>query len=110
VGTDTPDIREIAVTVDNNLERVHVLGGSDIKYLPYQARKISAVLTVFLREGVYYGYAVGDTFKTVTWTIATGKTLTLTNAKLTRLESFPFKAADLVIERWHLEAKTAALT
>jgi len=113
IGTDTPDVHEVAVTVDNNLERVHVLGAAEVKHLPYQARRISATLTLLLREGVYYGYAVGDTFKTVTWTLQSGspaKTLTLGNAKLTRLESMTFKPAELVFERWRLEAKTASLT
>lgn len=113
IGTDTPDVHEVAVTVDNNLERVHVLGAAEVKHLPYQARRISATLTLLLREGVYYGYAVGDTFKTVTWTLQSGspaKTLTLGNAKLTRLESMALKPTELVVERWRLEAKTASLT
>ncbi|MEM2906165.1 MAG: phage tail tube protein [Candidatus Bathyarchaeia archaeon] len=113
IGSDTPDVREVAVTVENNLERVHVLGATEVKYLPYQARRVSATLTLLLREGVYYGYAVGDTFKTVTWTLQSGspaKTLTLGNAKLTRLESMAFKPTELVVERWRLEAKTANLT
>lgn len=113
IGADTPDVREISVTVENNLERVHVLGATEIKYLPYQARRISATLTLLLREGVYYSYAVGDSFKIVTWTLQSGspaKTLTLGNAKLTRLESMALKPTELVVERWRLEAKTASLT
>ncbi len=111
IGALTPDVKEINVTFDRNLERVPILGDSKQKFLVSKHRRISGTLTILWQAITAYNKMTTDNENTITWVLKTAvSTLTLTGCKLTRLEQHRFEPTELVLERYSFTAKTASIT
>jgi len=110
-GSYNLDVREIEVEIARNLERVHVLGGSQVKYLPAKHREIRGTLTILWEDVNQYTDLTGDAKRNLTWVLkSAASTLTLTNAKLSRLESWRAVPTELTFERYGVVAEAASLT
>lgn len=111
IGAANPDVREISVTFERNLERLHVLGQSQQKFLPPKHRRISGTFTILWEDTSQYTNLVNDTGVTITWVLKSAtSTLTLSNCKIHRLEDFPFQPTEIVVEKFAFTALTASLT
>src|SRR3972149_2704114 len=111
VGAANPDVREISVTFERNLERLHVLGQSQQKFLPPKHRRISGTFTILWEDTSQYTNLANDTGVTITWVLKSGTSpLTLSNCKIHRLEDFPFQPTEVVVEKYAFTALTASLT
>ncbi len=111
IGAVNPDVREISVTFERNLERLHVLGQSQQKFLPPKHRRISGTFTILWEDTSQYTNLANDTGVTITWVLKSAtSTLTLSNCKIHRLEDFPFQPTEVVVEKYAFTALTASLT
>ncbi len=111
IGAVNPDVREISVTFERNLERLHVLGQSQQKFLPPKHRRITGNFTILWEDTNQYTNLTSDTGVTITWVLKTAtSTLTLTGCKIHRLEDFPFQPTEIVVEKYAFTALTASLT
>src|SRR3990172_3018522 len=54
IGGVNPDVREISVTFERNLERLHVLGASQQKFMPPKHRRISGTFTILWEDTTQY--------------------------------------------------------
>ncbi len=111
VGAVNPDVREISVTFERNLERLHVLGQSQQKFLLPKHRRITGNFTILWEDTNQYTNLTSDTGVTISWVLKTAtSTLTLTGCKIHRLEDFPFQPTEIVVEKYAFTALTASLT
>lgn len=111
VGAANPDVREISVTFERNLERLHVLGASQQKFMPPKHRRITGTFTILWEDKDQYTNLVNDTGVTISWVLKSAvSTLTLTSCKIHRLEDFSFQPTEIVMEKFAFTALTASLT
>ncbi len=111
IGAVNPDVREFTVIFERNLERLHVLGQSQQKFLPPKHRRITGNFTILWEDTNQYTNLTTDTGVTITWVLKTGggNTLTLNGCKLIRLEDFPFHPTEIVVEKYAFTALNANL-
>ncbi len=111
IGAVNPDVREISVTFERNLERLHVLGQSQQKFLPPKHRRITGNFTILWEDTNQYTNLTSDTGVTISWILKSAtSTLSLSNCKIHRLEDFPFQPTEIVVEKYGFTALTASLT
>ena len=111
VGAANPDVREISVTFERNLEELSVLGQSQHKFLPPKHRRITGTFTILWEDTSQYTNLANDTGVTISWVLKSAtSTLTLSNCKIHRLEDFPFQPTEIVVEKYAFTALTASLT
>lgn len=111
VATASPDVREISVTFERNLEELAVLGQSQHKFLPPKHRRINGTFTILWEDTTQYSNLANDTGVTITWVLKSAtSTLTLSNCKIHRLEDFPFQPTEIVLEKYQFSALTASLS
>ncbi len=111
IGAVSPDVREITVTFERNLERLHVLGQSQQKFLPPKHRRITGNFTILWEDTNQYTNLTSDTGVAISWILKSAtSTLTLSNCKIHRLEDFPFQPTEIVVEKYGFTALTASLT
>src|SRR6266700_1877148 len=111
VGAVNPDVREFSVTFERNLERLHVLGQSQQKFLPPKQRRITGSFMIVWEDVNQYTNLTSDTGVTITWVLKTAvSTLTLNNCKIHKLDDFKFSPTEVVYEKYGFSALTASMT
>ncbi len=111
IGAVNPDVREISVTFERNVERLHVLGQSQQKFLPPKHRRINGTFTILWEDTTQYSNLANNTGVTISWVLKTAtSTLTLSSCKIHRLEEFPFQPTEIVVEKYAFSALTASLS
>jgi len=111
IGAVNPDVREFSVTFERNLERLHVLGQSQQKFLPPKQRRITGSFTIVWEDVSQYTNLTSDTGVTITWVLKTAtSTLTLSGCKLHKLDDFKFSPTEVVYEKYGFSALTASMT
>ena len=111
IGAVNPDVREISVTFERNLERLHVLGQSQQKFLPPRQRRITGSFTIVWEDINQYTNLTSDTGVTITWVLKTAtSTLTLSGCKVHKLDDFKFSPTEIVYEKYGFSALTASMT
>jgi len=111
IGAVNPDVREISVSVNRNLERVYVLGSSQQKFQPPKQRRISGSFTIVWEDTNQYTNLTSDTGVTIAWVLKSAtSTLTLNNCKITREDSFKFTPTEIVYEKYSFSALTGSLS
>ncbi len=111
IGAVNPDVREFSVTFERNVERLFVVGQSQLKFLPPKHRRISGSFTILWEDTNQYTNLTSDTGVTITWVLKSAtSTLTLTGCKIHRLEDFSFTPTEIVVEKYAFTALTASLT
>ncbi len=111
IGAVNPDVREFSVTFERNLERLHVLGQSQQKFLPPKQRRITGSFMIVWEDVNQYTNLTSDTGVTVTWVLKTGvSTLTLNNCKIHKLDDFKFSPTEVVYEKYGFSALAASMT
>src|SRR6266702_5075425 len=111
IGAVAPDVREFSVTFERNLERLHVLGQSQQKFLPPKQRRITGSFMMVWEDVNQYTNLTSDTGVTVTWVLKTGvSTLTLNNCKIHKLDDFKFSPTEVVYEKYGFSALAASIT
>ncbi len=111
IGAVTPDVREIQVTFERNVEKLYVLGQSQQKFLPPKQRRINGTLTIVWEDENQYTNLTGATSVTISWVLKTAvSTLTLTGCELTKLDSWKFDPMEIVYEKYTFTALTASIS
>jgi hypothetical protein len=111
IGAVNPDVREFSVTFERNLERLHVLGQSQQKFLPPKQRRINGNFTIVWEDVNQYTNLTADTGVTITWVLKTAtSTLTLSGCKIHKLDDFKFSPTEIVYEKYGFSALTASIT
>jgi hypothetical protein len=111
VGAINPDVREFSVTFERNLERLHVLGQSQQKFLPAKQRRITGSFTIVWEDVNQYTNLTSDTGVTITWVLKTAaSTLTLSGCKVHKLDDFKFSPTEVAYEKYGFSALTAIMT
>jgi hypothetical protein len=111
VGAVNPDVREFSVTIERNLERLHVLGQSQQKFLPPKQRRITGSFTIVWEDVNQYTNLTSDTGVTITWVLKSAvSTITLTGCKIHKLDGFKFSPTDIVFERYGFSALAASIS
>jgi len=111
IGAVNPDAREFSVTFERNLERLHVLGQSQQKFLPPKQRRITGSFMVVWEDVNQYTNLTSDTGVTITWVLKTAtSTLTLSGCKVHKLDDFKFSPTEVVYEKYGFSALTASMT
>ncbi len=111
IGAVNPDVREFSVTFERNVERLFVVGQSQLKFLPPKQRRISGSFTILWEDTNQYTNLTSDTGVTITWVLkSAASTLTMTGCKIHRLEDFPFQPTEIIVEKYAFTALTASLT
>ncbi len=111
IGGVNPDVREFSCTVERNLERLHVLGSSQHKFLTPKQRRINGSFTIVWEDTNQYTNLTSDTGVTISWVLKSAtSTLTLNNCKLVREDSFKFTSTEIVYEKYSFSALSASLT
>ncbi len=111
IGAVSPDVREIQVNFARNLEKLHVLGLSTMKFLPPKQRRVSGTFTIVWEDINQYTSLVNATNNTITWVLKSGvSTLTLTGVELTKLDSQKFDPQEIVYEKYGFTALTDSLS
>src|SRR5256712_214709 len=111
IGAVNPDVREFSVTFERNLERLHVLGQSQQKFLPPKQRRITGNFTIVWEDVNQYTNLTADTGVTITWVLKTAtSTLTLSGCKIHKLDDFKFSPTEIVYEKYGFSALTASIT
>jgi hypothetical protein len=106
-----PDVREFSVTFERNLERLHVLGQSQQKFLPPKQRRITGNFTIVWEDVNQYTNLTADLPATITWVLKFGtSTLTLSGCKIHKLDDFKFSPTEVVYEKYGFSALTASIT
>ncbi len=110
-GAVNPDVREFSVTFERNLERLHVLGQSQQKFLPPKQRRITGSFMIVWEDVNQYTNLTSDTGVTITWVLKTAvSTLTLNNCKIHKLDDFKFSPTEVVYEKYGFSALAASMT
>ncbi len=111
IGAVNPDVREFSVTFERNLERLHVLGQSQQKFLPPKQRRITGSFMIVWEDVNQYTNLTSDTGVTITWVLKTAvSTLTLNNCKIHKLNDFKFSPTEVVYEKYGFSALAASMT
>ncbi|MEM3732466.1 MAG: phage tail tube protein [Candidatus Bathyarchaeia archaeon] len=114
IGTLTPKVQAFSVTIRNNLRSVFAGGSREFITLHPGERRINGTITILWEDTNYWDLLVSDEYKDIVWTLKSGspaKTLTLANAKFSRINRFPWTpGSDVIAETYAFFAKTAALT
>jgi hypothetical protein len=111
IGAVNPDVREFSCTFQRNLDRLHVLGQSQQKFLPPKQRRITGTFTILWEDVNQYTNLTSDTGVTISWVLKTAtSTLTLTGCKIHKLDDFPFQPTEIVVEKYSFTALAASLT
>ncbi len=111
IGAVNPDVREFSVTFERNLERLHVLGQSQQKFLPPKQRRITGSFMIVWEDVNQYTNLTSDTGVTITWVLKTAtSTLTLSGCKVHKLDDFKFSPTEVVYEKYGFSALTASMT
>jgi len=111
IGAINPDVREFSVTFERNLERLHVLGQSQQKFLPAKQRRITGSFMIVWEDVNQYTNLTSDTGVTITWVLKTAtSTLTLSGCKVHKLDDFKFSPTEVVYEKYGFSALTASMT
>ncbi len=111
IGAVNPDVREFSVTFERNLERLHVLGQSQQKFLPPKQRRITGSFMVVWEDVNQYTNLTSDTGVTITWVLKTAtSTLTLSGCKVHKLDDFKFSPTEVVYEKYGFSALAASMT
>ncbi len=111
IGAANPDVRDFSVSFERNLERLHVVGLSQQKFLPPKQRRINGQFTILWEDTNQYTNLTSDTGVTITWVLKSAtSTLTLTGCKIHKLDDFPFQPTEIVVEKYSFTALTASLT
>src|SRR6266702_1278538 len=111
VGAVNPDVREFSVTFERNLERLHVLGQSQQKFLTPKQRRITGNFTIVWEDVNQYTNLTADLPATITWVLKFGtSTLTLSGCKIHKLDDFKFSPTEVVYEKYGFTALTASIT
>ncbi len=111
IGAVNPDVREFSVTFERNLERLHVLGQSQQKFLPPKQRRITGSFMIVWEDVNQYTNLTSDTGVTITWVLKTAvSTLTLNNCKIHKVDDFKFSPTEVVYEKYGFSALAASMT
>jgi hypothetical protein len=111
IGAVNPDVREFSVTFERNLERLHVLGQSQQKFLPPKQRRITGTFTIVWEDVNQYTNLTSDTGVTITWVLKTAvSTLTLLGCKIHKLDGFKFSPTEVVYEKYGFSALAGSIT
>jgi hypothetical protein len=111
IGAVNPDVREFSVTFERNLERLHVLGQSQQKFLPPKQRRITGSFTIVWEDVNQYTNLTSDTGVTIAWVLKSAvSTVTLTGCKIHKLDDFKFSPTEIVFERYGFSALAASIT
>ena len=111
IGVVNPDVREFTCTFERNLERLHVLGQSQQKFLPPKQRRITGTFTIVWEDVNQYTNLTSDTGVTITWVLKTAtSTLTLSGCKIHKLDGFKFAPTEVVYEKYGFSALTGSIT
>ena len=111
IGAVNPDVREFTCTFERNLERLHVLGQSQQKFLPPKQRRITGTFTIVWDDVNQYTNLTSDTGVTITWVLKTAtSTLTLSGCKIHKLDGFKFAPTEVVYEKYGFSALTGSIT
>ena len=111
IGAVNPDVREFTCTFERNLERLHVLGQSQQKFLPPKQRRITGTFTIVWEDVNQYTNLTSDTGVTITWVLKTAtSTLTLSGCKIHKLDGFKFAPTEVVYEKYGFSALTGSIT
>jgi hypothetical protein len=111
IGALNPDVREFSVTFERNLERLHVLGQSQQKFLPPKQRRITGNFTIVWEDVNQYTNLTSDSGVTITWVLKTATSvLTLSGCKVHKLDDFKFSPTEVVYEKYGFSALTASMT
>jgi len=111
IGAVNPDVKDFTVTFERNLERLHVVGQSQQKFIPPKQRRISGQFTILWEDTNQYTNLTSDTGVAITWVLKSAtSTLTLTGCKIHKLDDFSFTPTDIVVEKYSFVALTASLT
>ena len=106
-----PDVQEMEVTVNNNLERIWILGQALVKFMPFKERRITGRLVVYWNQKDYYPLLLNDTFQDIVWRFhSNGTTLTLEDAKFRTLSAFTIQPLNVIQETYEFAALTANLS
>src|SRR5713226_3838807 len=105
IGAVNPDVRDFSVTFERNLERLHVVGQSQQKFLPPKQRRINGTFTILWEDTNQYTNLTSDTGVTINWVLKSAtSTLTLTGCKIHKLDSFTFTPTEIVVEKYSFTA------
>jgi hypothetical protein len=107
-GTGIPT-SEISVTVNRNLDPIRVIGNGQIAYLPPKQREITANISLAWLDTNRYTDLQNYTARDLVWTLNSGNTLTLSECKFHRLDSFTLKPTETIYEKYQVTALAAAL-
>ncbi|HZY93796.1 MAG TPA: phage tail tube protein [Candidatus Bathyarchaeia archaeon] len=111
IGAANPDVREIQVTFERNVEKLHVLGQSQQKFMPPKQRRINGTFTIIWEDTGQYTNLTNATSNTISWVLKSAtSTLTLSGCYITRLESWKFDPTEVVYEKYAFTAKTVTIT
>ncbi len=111
IGAVNPDVRDFSVSFERNLERLHVVGQSQQKFLPPKQRRISGTFTILWEDTNQYTNLTSDTGVTIAWVLKSAtSTLTLTGCKIHKLDDFAFQPTEIVVEKYSFTALTASLS
>jgi len=111
VGAVNPDVREFQVTFARNLDKLHVLGQSTMKFLPPKQRRITGTFTIVWEDVNQYTNLVNATSNTITWVLKSAvSTLTLNGVELIKLDSQKFDPQEIVYEKYTFSALSASLS
>ena len=111
IGGANPDVREIQVSFARNIEKLHVLGQSQVKFLPPKQRRITGTFTIVWEDENQYTNLTSATSNTITWVLKSAtSTLTLSGCELTKLDSWKFDPTEVVYEKYAFTALTASLS
>jgi hypothetical protein len=111
IAAVNPDVREFSVSFERNLERLHVLGQSQQKFLPPKQRRITGTFTIVWEDTSQYTNLTSDAGVTITWVLKTAtSTLTLSGCKIHKLDGFKFSPTEVLYEKYGFSALTASIT
>ena len=112
IGAVSPDVREFSVTFERNLDKLHVLGQSQQKFLPPKARRINGAFTIVSEDVNQYTNLTSATLVgSITWVLKSAvSTLTLNNCELTKIDSWKFDPMEVLYEKYAFTAETATLS
>ncbi len=111
IGAINPDVREFSVTFERNLERLHVLGQSQQKFLPAKQRRITGSFTIVWEDVNQYTNLTSDTGVAIIWVLKSAtSTLTLSGCKVHKLDDFKFSPTEVIYEKYGFTALAASIT
>lgn len=105
------DVTDIEVTVERNLERVHVLGQTQQQYLVPKNRKVSGIFTAVFEVNTDFATMLNLSEYTLAWVLKSAtSTLTISNVSLRKLSSLELKAEEVTYEKFAFEGRGVTVT